>query len=356
MKAIGFTEVGSIEKIQVFEIDSPGELKDGEVRLKFLAGSLNHIDIWMIKGLPRANYVFPRANYVFPHIAGADFCGKVIESRSKNFKPGDRVVIYPAINTGSDERLYLPENLRLDFQIRGENAPGVFCEELIVPEQYLEKAPDYLSDAEAAAIPLAWLTAWQMVTKKASLLDNLDHHLGPYLVHAAGSGVSQAILKLLLSLSVQKIFVTSRHLKKLERWTKLGIQGLVAKQDLVDALRRVSANDGFGVIFDHVGSRYLQINLKLLRNGGKLVICGATAGPKAEINLVQVYFRQLQILGSTMGSRRHFQELINWFALHGHLHDEIHPHISHQISFNEPRRAYEVMEKGEQDGKIVLIA
>ena len=130
MKAVGFNRTGSVSDIEALEVSPQKELHDGEVRLELISGSLNHLDLWVIKGLPHLKYQFP-------HIAGSDFCGKVIESRSERFKIGERVLVYPGGNSGSDKREYLPENLRDDFLIRGENSPGVLREELVEAEKYL---------------------------------------------------------------------------------------------------------------------------------------------------------------------------------------------------------------------------
>src|SRR5665213_3605825 len=148
MKAILFQKTGSTSQIEIGEIPLPGTLKANEVRLKFLAGSLNHLDLWVLKGLPRMKYRFP-------HICGADFCGEVIETKSKKFKLREKVLLYPAESQGKDlNGKKCPENFCEDFGIRGENAPGVFAEEIIVSDRYLVKMPKHLKPEEAASLPL----------------------------------------------------------------------------------------------------------------------------------------------------------------------------------------------------------
>ncbi len=343
MKAVGFNRIGSVADIELLEVSPPLSLKEGEVRLKFVSGSLNHLDVWVIKGLPHIKYQFP-------HIAGSDFCGRVIESKSEEFRPGDRVLVYPGGNSGADKRDYLPENLRDDFLIRGENSPGVFREELVEPEKYLVKAPKHLSDEQAGALPLAYLTAWQMTAEKGFSLETCDpQKIEPVLVHGVGSGVSQAILELLLSFGFNKIAATSRQAEKLQRWEARGVKGFPSGTNLESELKSWAGRERFGVIFDHVGEAPFEVNVRRLRTGGKFVTCGASSGFKASLDLRHLFFRQLQLLGSTMGSVKQFFEMVKWVE-----EKKIIPLVSHVFPFENPKPAYETMETGRQDGKIVL--
>lgn len=345
MKAIGFKQTGSVSNIQILDIPVPEKLKDDEVRLKFISGSLNHLDVWVIKGLPHIKYQFP-------HIAGSDFCGKVIESRSEKFKVGDRVLVYPGGNSGTDARENLPENMRDDFLIRGENCHGVFREELVEPEKYLVKTPEHLSNEQAGALPLAFLTAYQMATEKGFSPERDEpQKIEPVLVHAAGSGVSQAILELLLSFGFKKIAATSRQAEKLEIWKKRGVVGFISGPNLESDLKNWVGRERFGLIFDHVGEAYFEMNIRLLRKGGKFITCGATTGYQASLDMRHLFFRQLQLLGSTMGSLQHFKKMVDWIA-----EKKIVPYVSHTFSFDGPKPAYELMEAGLQNGKIVLTA
>lgn len=345
MKALGFTQTGSVSNIEVLDIPAPEKLKEGEVQLQFISGSLNHLDLWVIKGLPHIKYQFP-------HIAGSDFCGRVIESRSEKFKVGDRVLVYPGGNSGTDNRDYLPENLRDDFLIRGENCHGVFREEIAEPEKYLIKAPEHLTDAQAGALPLAFLTAWQMVADKGFLPESFDpQKIEPVLVHAAGSGVSQAILELLLSFGFKKIAATSRSEEKLTYWRKRGVHGFLAGPNLENDLKIWAGKVRFGLIFDHVGEAYFEMNIRLLRKNGKFITCGSTSGFKAPLDLRHLFFRQLQLLGSTMGSLQQFRTMVGWVA-----EKKLVPLVSQAFGFDNPKPAYELMESGRQNGKIVLTA
>jgi len=261
-------------------------------------------------------------------------------------------LVYPGGNSGADNREYLPENLRDDFLIRGENAPGVLREELIEQELYLVKAPQHLSDAQAGAVPLAFLTAWQMVAEKGSSAERDNpEKIEPVLVHAAGSGVSQAILELLLSFGCKKIAASSRSKEKLELWRKRGIQGFISGPNLENELKTWVGGERFGLIFDHVGQAYFEMNIRLLRKNGRFITCGSTSGFKAPLDLRHLFFRQLQLLGSTMGSLQEFKKMVNWMA-----EKKTIPHVSHSFPFDNPQPAYELMEAGRQNGKVVLTA
>jgi NADPH:quinone reductase-like Zn-dependent oxidoreductase len=173
----------------------------------------------------------------------------------------------------------------------------------------------------------------------------------PVLVHAVGSGVSQAILELLLSFGFKKIAATSRQNEKLETWRKRGVTGFVSGPNLETELKNWVGRERFGLIFDHVGEVYFEMNIRLLRKGGKYISCGSTSGFKAPLDLRHLFFRQLQLLGSTMGSLKHFQQMVTWVA-----EKKIAPYVSHTFSFDNPKPAYELMDAGGQNGKIVLLA
>jgi NADPH:quinone reductase-like Zn-dependent oxidoreductase len=340
MKAVAFNKTGSIENLQLIEISEDQKLLPGEVRLQFLAGSLNHLDLWILKGLPRVKYQFP-------HICGADVCGLIVESKSKTFKVGQRVLVYPAESDATPKSV--PENLRESFRIRGESAPGVFRERLVISDNYLMKVPRYLSDPEAASLSLVYLTAWQMIVEKAGLRPNKKFQ-EPILVHGVGSGVSQALLELLFSFKIHNIGVTSRDPSKLESWKKRGFQTFVNDETLEEKVRAWTLSQRVAIIFDHIGEALFETNIRLLRKNGKFITCGATSGAIAQLDLRHLYFRQLQLLGSTMGSLKHFQDVIAWIAKKG-----IRPQISKTFYFEEVRKAYELMESSQQIGKIVIV-
>ncbi|MDB5038558.1 MAG: alcohol dehydrogenase [Bacteriovoracaceae bacterium] len=342
MKAVYFQKTGSISNLEWGDFPKREKIKPGEVRLKFLAGSLNHLDLWVLKGLPRVRYTFP-------HLCGADLCGEVIESKSKKFKLKEKVLLYPGTSLGKDSLgRPCPENLCDDFKIRGENAPGVFAEEIVASDRYLIKAPKHLTSIEAASIPLVYLTAWQMI-EKAELKPGKISTV-PILVNGVGSGVSQALLNILNSFGAKRIAFTSRSEAKFGDWKKTpGFTGFTLSENTYDDLKSWAKPDGISVVFDHVGEALFETNIRLLKRGGKLVTCGATSGHKGNLDLRHLYFRQLQLLGSTMGSLKHFKDVIRWIEK-----KKIHPKISKTFPLQNIQEAYQYLESGSQTGKIVL--
>jgi NADPH:quinone reductase-like Zn-dependent oxidoreductase len=193
-----------------------------------------------------------------------------------------------------------------------------------------------------------------MIVQKGNLFPgNFDSKkVGPILVHGAGSGVSHALLELLISFGIppSDLWVSSRTEKKLEAWRKRGLQTVLFSEDkMAGELRQRTGGKRFSVIFDHVGKASFAANLKLLENGGKLITCGATSGFEVGLDLRHIFFRQLQILGSTMGSLQHFQDMIRWVAYH-----RLSWKLSKVFPVTEVKSAYASLAAGEQDGKIVL--
>lgn len=335
MKAVYFEKTGSEKNLSFGELPDPGNVPENFCRIEFISGSLNHLDLWVIRGLPKMKYQFP-------HIVGADLYGRVVESNSPQFKEGDLVVVYPA--EASSE----PENLSPDFEIRGESMSGVFCEQSVISDRYLFSAPKHLSEEEAGAIGLVFLTAWQMFSEKAGLLPVQDPEQA-ILVHGAGSGVSQALTQLLLSSGYKNIVLTSRSSEKLQEWEKQGVQTQLIEKTWDKALKEKTG--GFSVVFDHVGVALFESNIRLLRNSGRFVTCGATSGFDARLDLRHLFFRQLQLLGSTMGSLQHFAEVLSFIEAH-----QIRPKLSHRFPLSEARKAYGLLAESKQNGKIVLKA
>ncbi len=342
MKAVLFNKTGAIENLKYEKVDDLPPIRSGEVKLRFRAGSLNHLDLWVLKGLPRVQYQYP-------HICGADICGEVVQSKSKKYKVGSLVLVYPAI---SESRLKadakIPENLRNDFKIRGENITGVFCDFINVHEKYLMPAPKHLSPEEAASLPLVYLTAWQMLTQKAGLAPHVKF-VEPIIVHGAGSGVSQALCELLYSFKIKNIGLSSRAPEKLERWSKRGFKAFTAGDNLEAEIKSWAGSQKVSVIFDHIGGTYFEMNIRLLKRNGKFISCGATSGFSGQLDLRHLYFRQLQLLGSTMGSLQNFRDSIQWIAK-----AKIRPQISEVFSLKDCQKAYLRLENAEQTGKIIL--
>lgn len=343
MKAVYYDKLNDLSAVHFGRIQKQhSPLNQGEVRLSLKAGSLNHLDLWVQKGLPHLQYEFP-------HIMGADVCAEVVESKSDCFKTGQLVVVYPAEFEPS-QAYGRKETLGKSFGVRGENCEGLFKEELVVNERYLSLKPEHLSTSEAAALPLAFLTAWQMIVDKAQLKPGSfdPSQLSPILVHAAGSGVTQALLELLLSFGVKEVVTSSRSASKLEEWANRSVKTVVSSDQMEKELKSLSKTRRYGFIFDHVGEVYFEMNIRLLENGGKLILCGATSGFQGNVDLRHIFFRQLQVLGSTMGELADFHQMMNWVR-----QNELRPKIARTFQFAEIQEALRFLSSGQQSGKIV---
>ncbi|HEX6762244.1 MAG TPA: zinc-binding dehydrogenase [Gaiellaceae bacterium] len=315
MKAIRIHEDGGPEVLRYEDAPDPVPA-DGEVLVELRAASLNHLDVWIRKGLPSV----PK-----PRILGADGAGVVAGTT-------ERVVLNPAI----------VQNGRM--RIVGENMDGTNAELIAVPRAFLHPIPDTLGFEEAAAFPLVFETAYRMLVTRARLLD------GEWvLVWGIGGGVATAALAIAKALGA-KVVVTSSSDAKLERARELGADACInhATGDVVAAVKDVTGG-GAHVVVDDVGEATWKRTLDAARAEGRVVVCGATTGPNPPAGLHRVWWKQLSILGSTMGSPEDFAGAYELVASGRAL-----PVVDRVFPLAEAAAAHERLERGEQLGKIVL--
>lgn len=339
MKAVLIYEHGGIDKLRYEDVDEPScGAKDVCVRVK--ACALNHLDVWVRRGLPSLRLKYP-------HILGSDIAG-VIESIGNevtNVKPGDKIVVNPGMSCGCCEAcLSGRDNFCPKYGIVGENMNGGYAEFICVPEQNVAQQPSNLSFEEAASIPLVFMTAWQ-------LLERAQIKSGEWvLVHAAGSGVGSAAIQLAKIMGA-RVMTTASSDEKLEKAKSLGADYGInyAKTDFSDEVRSLTEKKGADVILDHVGKDTFEKNIACLAWGGRLVLCGASTGLMAQINLAYVFFKQLSILGSTMSSKSRIFPVLK-LAQEG----KIKPVLDSVYPLKDVQAAHKRMEKRELFGKIVL--
>jgi NADPH:quinone reductase-like Zn-dependent oxidoreductase len=316
MKAIRIHEDGGPEVLRYEDAPDP-EPGPGEVLVRLRAASLNHLDLWIRKGLP---------SVAKPRILGADGAG-VLEDT------GERVVINPGIEHG--ERI----------TVVGEHMDGTHAELVAVPESNVYPLPDELSFEEAAAFPLVFETAYRLLVTKAQLRE------GEWvLLWGIGSGVALAGLEIAKSLGARAL-VTSSSDEKLERARALGADATVnhVSGDVRAAVVDATEGKGVEVVLEHVGEATWQTSLQSARAGGRIVVCGATSGPNPPAALHRIWWKQLTIYGSTMGTREDFEaayELVK--------SGRAKPVVDSVFPLAQARAAHERMEAGEQFGKIVL--
>ena len=316
MKAIRIHDDGGPEVLRYEDAPDP-EPKPGEVLVRVRAASLNHLDLWVRKGLPSV----PK-----PRILGADGAGTRDDT-------GERVVINPGIEHG--ERI----------TVVGEHMDGTHAELVAVPARNVYALPDELSFEEAAAFPLVFETAYRLLVTKAQLRE------GEWvLLWGIGSGVASAGLAIAKALGA-KALVTSSSDEKLERARGLGADATVnhATGDVRAAVEETTGGAGVEVVLEHVGEATWQTSLQAARAGGRIAVCGATSGPNPPAALHRIWWKQLTIYGSTMGTHEDFEaayELVK--------SGRAKPVVDSVFPLAEARSAHERMEAGEQFGKIVL--
>jgi zinc-binding alcohol dehydrogenase/oxidoreductase len=316
MKAIRIHEDGGPDVLRFEDAPDPEPL-DGEVVVELRAVSLNHLDIWIRKGLPSV----PK-----PRILGADGAGVIAGT-------DERVVINPAIMT--DGKMH----------IVGETMDGTHAERIAVPRAYVHPIPDGLSFEEAAAFPLVFMTAYRMLVTRAHLQQ------GEWvLIWGIGGGVATAALAVAKALGAN-VIVTSSSDDKLDRARELGADAGVnhATGDVVAAVKERSGG-GAHVIVDDVGEATWKRTLEAARAEARVVVCGATTGPNPPAALHRVWWKQLSILGSSMGTPEDFQGAYDLIAA-----GKARPVVDRVFPLAEARAAHERLEAGAQLGKIVLV-
>jgi NADPH:quinone reductase-like Zn-dependent oxidoreductase len=342
MNALAITAHGGMDKVQYMEVERP-QIGPREVLIATRAAALNHLDIWVRNGLPGAKLAMP-------HVLGADGAGVVAEvgAEVRTVKVGDRVLINPGLSCQACEFCYAGEHsLCVRFGIVGETCPGTFAEYFKVPQENVYPVPEGLSWAEAAAFPLVYLTAWRMLISKAAIKPGED-----ILILGIGGGVSTAALQIAKAVGL-RAFVTSSSDEKLQKAKNLGADVLInyKTQDFAREVRDLTQRRGVDVVVDSVGGDSYVKSLACLVKGGRLVTCGATAGPRPQTDLQRIFWNQLSVFGSTMGNMREFGEMLNFVRRRG-----LKPVIDQVFPLAEGARAMARLEAGQQFGKIVLAA
>ncbi len=303
--------------------------------------SVNRLDLWVRTGLPHLQHQYP-------HILGCDGAGEIIEvgSRVDDLEVGSPVLINPGLSCGHCEACHSgSQNLCRRYGIYGEHYPGLMAEVVAVPRRNIVPFPRGATWAEAASVPLTFLTAWQMVVERAKVRPG-----DTVLVQAGGSGVGVAAIQI-AKLMGATVLTTASTERKLELARALGADHAInyKEQDFLAEVRRITDRRGLDVVFDHVGAEVWDASLRALTWGGKLVTCGATSGHAAQTDLRQVFFRQLQILGSTMASYSALFEVVKHMEA-----GRLRPVVDRTLPFSRIAEAHRAMEARETFGKIVM--
>ncbi len=311
-----------------------------EVLVRVRACALNHLDLWVRKGVE--GHTFP-----LPLIPGSEVAGDVVEVGElvRAPKTGDAVLLAPGISDNLEAIEAGREMASRGYGILGEHRNGGYAEYVVVPARNALPVPRGLTYVEAAAVPLVFLTAWHMLVARAALAAHED-----VLIHAAGSGVSTAAIQIARLLGARHVLVTAGSAGKLERAHRLGAtRGIEAEEDFVEVVREVTVKKGVEVVVDHVGGETFERSLRALAWGGRLVLCGATAGHLAQINLRALFFKSQSILGSTMGTLAELRTILQHVE-----RGALEPVIDRTFPFEQAREAQAYLESRQAIGKVVL--
>ncbi len=340
MKAAVITEHGELDKVGLAEIAKPKPAR-GEILIHVKSAALNHLDIWVRKGRHGVTLSMP-------HILGSDAAGVISEVGAgvDGFATGDEVIINPGLSCGKCEYCRRGEQSEcVSFGIVGMNCPGTFAEYVTVPATNVYPKPAHLDFDQAASLPLVYVTAWRMLMTKAGLKTGET-----VLIHGIGGGVSLAALQF-AKLAGAVAIVTSSSDEKLGRAEQIGADHIINYKvhDVATTVKDITAGRGVDVVVDTVGAATWPVDFSVLKRAGKIVLCGVTSGPKADTNLQALYWNQVTIMGSTMGSDDDFRAMLSAvFAA------KLKPVIDSVFPLGKIREAMSRIERGSQFGKIVL--
>lgn len=340
MKCVVIRDHGDVDQLQFEDrpIPEPGPM---QVRVKMAAIGVNHLDTWVRRGVP--GHRFP-----LPLIPGSDGAGTVhaVGPGVTTVQPGDPVVLLPGVSCGACEScLRGDDNLCPRYLILGESTDGCCAEYVVVPETNVCHKPERLSMAEAATIPLVFQTAWAMLVSRARLAAGET-----VLIHAGGSGVGSAAVQIARFVGA-RVLTTAGSEEKCRRALALGADHAIPYQseDFVDAVRALTGRRGVDVVFEHVGAATFGGSIKVLARGGRLVTCGATTGGQVPISLHQLFFKNLTLIGNTLGRKG---DLLTVLKLVGQ--GRLQPVLDRVLPMVQVREAHRHLERRDLFGKVVL--
>jgi NADPH:quinone reductase-like Zn-dependent oxidoreductase len=349
MRAALFRSHGGPEVMEVGDLPTPLP-GPGEVQIRVRAAALNHIDLWMRRGLPAMKIDLP-------HVPGGDACGIVSAvgpggdgpAAGSRVQEGDRVVINPGLSCGRC-RLCLGgrDNLCDQFRMLGEHTQGAMAEYVVVPAANVVPANPArvaLDDAALAALPITFITAWHMLVDKARVRPGET-----VLVLGAGSGVGVAAIQIAKLFGARVIAAASTE-KKLHAARALGADDTIdyVAEELVAAVKRLTERRGADIVVEHTGAATFPKSVVACARGGRIVTCGATDGYEATLNLRHVFWRHLSILGSTLAPKSCLFEVLDRVAA-----GQLRPVVDSVLPLEQIADAHRRLESRQSFGKIVL--
>lgn len=340
MRVLLVRKHGGLEALELAEKEIP-PIREDEVLLRVEAAGINHLDLWVRKGVD--GHKFP-----LPMVLGCDGAGVVEKAgtAATGVAPGDRVALSPGYcSPESEEALAGRHELARDYGIFGETRDGTCAGYVAAPARNVLPMPADMSFEDAAAVPLTALTAHHMLVHRARVRPGMD-----VVVHAAGSGVSVYAIQI-AKLHGARVFATSSSPAKLEKARALGADLAICTrtEDFVKVVREATGKRGADIVIDHVGQATIGGSLRALAKGGAVVTCGATSGPRLEADLRLVFFKNLSILGSTMGGMGEMREVWRLFC-----RGLLRPVVDRVLPMSRAREAHAALEAREVFGKVIL--
>jgi NADPH:quinone reductase-like Zn-dependent oxidoreductase len=338
MKAVRIHSFGGPEVLLYEDVPDPLLRKD-QVLMRVRSCSLNHLDIWVRKGLPGVK---------LPHILGSDVAGKIVEVGEyvTGFTPGQRVLLSPMHYCGHCEKCVAGlQNQCREFTVLGNGVDGGNCELIAAPAANVIPIPDSLDFNQAASVPLVFVTAWHMLVGRAQIRQGQT-----VLVLGAGSGVGTAAIQI-AKLFHCRVITTAGDESKLAKARELGADYGINhyEQKISDEVRKITNKEGVDIVVEHVGAATWDESLKSLKSSGTLVTCGATAGPNVGIDLRHLFARQLSLLGSYMGTMGELHDVLKHIFA-----GRLKPVVDRTFPLSEIRAAHEYLEKSQMFGKVVV--
>jgi NADPH:quinone reductase-like Zn-dependent oxidoreductase len=340
MKAVMFSEHGGADVLRYGDVPEPS-ISARDVLVRVRACALNHLDIWVRRGMPGVKIPLP-------HIAGCDIAGEIakVGDAVTNVAQGDRVLLSPGVSCGHCEQcLAGKDNQCRQYTLLGYMYDGGYAEYVRAPAPNAIAMPTNLSFEQAAAVPLVFLTAWHMLVTRAQLKPAED-----VLILGAGSGVGSAAIQI-AKVTGARVIATAGTQAKLAKAKELGADEVIlhSERSIADEVKRMTNRRGVDVVFEHVGQATWEQSVRSLAVGGRLVTCGATTGHEGTIDIRYLFSRNLSILGTYMGSKAELFAVLKLVS-----RGALKPVIDCVLPLQQAAKAQERLEKREQFGKVVL--
>ncbi|MEX0764494.1 MAG: zinc-binding dehydrogenase [Nitrosopumilaceae archaeon] len=328
MKAVVIRRHGGPNVLSYEEIERP-KPKSGHAIIKVSYCAVNHLDVWVRKGLTGRKVLFP-------HVLGSDVCGTLMEGFG-NFKKGEKVVVYPAIKSD------IPQ---VSYSIIGGFGKyrGGYAEFIQVPQANIVRKSAWLSDAEACALNVSYLTAWNMLERSNCKKGDT------MLIWGSNSGVGSAAILLAKAKGIKVITVASSA-NKVRRAKRLGANLVIdrSRSDVIAQVLKYTKNRGVDAVIDHVGAKTWSVSIEALKVSGIMLACGTTSGLEATINIRAFYSKEAQIIGTYLGTKSQLLSLHKFMKLR-----KIRPVIDKVFDLKDVILAHKKIESSNQFGKIIL--